>query len=150
MASLRFPFLFSQPQKPPCSTIANASSCSFSTAVVAGGSVVAAAGAIIAITQSPKNPFFENAMNFLLSNFSPSKNHSSPLWGSVSLAENSAPVTESRTGMSFPSILKESQRLLGIGVRKKAIFGLKNIDDYAFGTTLSLQFTLLFFLFINF
>ncbi|OIT05602.1 PREDICTED: fatty-acid-binding protein 1 isoform X1 [Nicotiana attenuata] len=135
MASLRFPFLFSQPQKPPCSSTPNASSRSLSTAaaLAAGSSVVAAGGAIIAITQSPKNPFFENAMNFLISNFSPNKNHSSPLWGSVSLVDNSAPVTESRTGMSFPSILKESQRLLGIGLRKKAIFGLKNIDVYAFG-----------------
>lgn len=72
-------------------------------------------------------------MNFLLSNFSPNKNHSSPLWGSVSLADNSAPVTESRAGMAFPSILKDTQRLLGIGLRKKAVFGLKNIDVYAYG-----------------
>ncbi|KAJ8527251.1 hypothetical protein K7X08_029728 [Anisodus acutangulus] len=132
MASLRFPFLFSQPQNPPSSAT---SSRSFSTvaALSSGGSVVAAAGAIIAITQSPKNPFLENAMNFLLSNFSPNKNNSSPLWGSISLADNSAPVTESRTGMSFPSILKDNQRLLGIGLRKKTVFGLKNIDVYAYG-----------------
>lgn len=144
MASLRFPFLFPQPHKTPSSATSDAPSRSFSTvavAVASGGSALAAAGAIIAITQSPKNPFLENAMNFLLSNFSPNKNHSSPLWGSVSLADNSAPVTESRTGMAFPSILKDTQRLLGIGLRKKAVFGLKNIDVYAYGTTLSLQFT---------
>lgn len=135
MASLRFPFLFSQPNKTPSSATSDAPSRSFSTvavAVAAGGSALAAAGAIIAITQSPKNPFLENAMNSLLSNFSPNK-HSSPLWGSVSLADNSAPVTESRTGMSFPSILKDTQRLLGIGLRKKTVFGLKNIDVYAYG-----------------
>ncbi|KAH0664462.1 hypothetical protein KY284_029393 [Solanum tuberosum] len=136
MASLRFPFLFSQPHKTPSSATSDAPSRSFSTVAVAlasGGSALAAAGAIIAITQSPKNPFLENAMNFLLSNFSPNKNHSSPLWGSVSLADNSAPVTESRAGMAFPSILKDTQRLLGIGLRKKAVFGLKNIDVYAYG-----------------
>ncbi|XP_060178151.1 fatty-acid-binding protein 1 isoform X1 [Lycium barbarum] len=129
MASLRFPFLFSQPQNPPSSAT---SSRSFFT-VAAGGSAVATAGAIIAITQSPKNPFLENAMNFIISNFSPNRNNSSPLWGSVSLADNSGPVTESRTGSSFPSILKDSQRLLGIGLRQKTVFGLKNIDVYAYG-----------------
>lgn len=35
--------------------------------------------------------------------------------------------------MSFPAVLKDSQRILGIGLRKKAILGLKNIDVYAFG-----------------
>lgn len=35
--------------------------------------------------------------------------------------------------MSFPAVLRDSQSLLGIGVRKKAVFGLKNIDVYAFG-----------------
>ncbi|PHT46972.1 Fatty-acid-binding protein 1 [Capsicum baccatum] len=132
MASLRFPFLFSQPQKTPSSVTSNAPSNFFSSvavAVAAGGY----AGAIIAITQSSKNPFLESAKNFLLSNFSPNKNHASPLWGCVSLAGNSAPVTEARTGMSFPSILKDTQRLLGIGLRKKAVFGLKNIDVYAYG-----------------
>lgn len=35
--------------------------------------------------------------------------------------------------MSFPAVLKDTQRLLGIGLRKKVILGLKNIDVYAFG-----------------
>ncbi|CAN4098180.1 unnamed protein product [Withania somnifera] len=133
MASLRFPFLFSQPNKPPSSATSNAPSNSFSTFAVAVASGVSAAGAIIAITQSPQNPFLESAMNFLVSNFSPNKNHSSPLWGCVSLADDSAPVTESRTGTSFPSILKDTQRLLGIGLRKKTVLGLKSIDVYAYG-----------------
>lgn len=42
-------------------------------------------------------------------------------------------MTESKTGVPFPSILKDTQRLLGIGLRKKSLIGLKNIDVYAFG-----------------
>ncbi|EOX94748.1 Chalcone-flavanone isomerase family protein isoform 2, partial [Theobroma cacao] len=52
---------------------------------------------------------------------------------SLSLADCSAPVVESKTGVSFPSVLGNSLRLLGIGLRKKSILGLKNIDVYAFG-----------------
>lgn len=55
------------------------------------------------------------------------------MWGSLTLADTPDPVKESTTGMSFPSVLQDSQRLLGIGLRKKSIFGLKNIDVYAFG-----------------
>lgn len=35
--------------------------------------------------------------------------------------------------MSFPSVLAGSRQLLGAGMRKKSILGLKNIDVYAFG-----------------
>lgn len=40
---------------------------------------------------------------------------------------------DSKTGASFPPVIKDSQTLLGIGLRRKSIFGLKNIDVYAFG-----------------
>lgn len=40
---------------------------------------------------------------------------------------------ESKTGASFPPVIEDSQTLLGIGLRRKSIFGLKNIDVYAFG-----------------
>ena len=40
---------------------------------------------------------------------------------------------ESKTGASFPPVIKDSQALLGIGLRRKSIFGIKNIDVYAFG-----------------
>lgn len=55
------------------------------------------------------------------------------MWGSLSLSGNSSPIAEPRTGVSFPSVLRDSQRLLGIGLRRKAVLGLKNIDVYAFG-----------------
>lgn len=42
-------------------------------------------------------------------------------------------MTESKTGVSFPEVVNCSQGLLGIGLRRKAVFGLKNIDVYAFG-----------------
>nr|GMD23642.1 fatty-acid-binding protein 1 [Ipomoea batatas] len=124
MASLGFPFLFSQPPSHP----STASSRSHFLAAAACSAAVAAGG-VIAISQITHN----QPLNFLLSNFSPFKNNSSPLWGSLSLSDGSAPATESRSGISFPSVLKGSQRLLGIGLRKKAILGLKNIDVYAFG-----------------
>lgn len=57
------------------------------------------------------------------------------MWGSLSLSRNASPVTEPRTGVSFPSVLRDSQLLLGIGLRRKAVLGLKNIDVYAYGTT---------------
>lgn len=132
MVSLRFPFLFSQPPKPkPPHTTA-------STFLAATAVVATAGAAAIAICQDPKDPFLKKALNSLFSNKS---NHCSlPLWGSLSLAENSSSsstVVESRTGVSFPSVLDDSKRLLGIGLRKKSVLGLKNIDVYAFGTHFS-------------
>ncbi|KAL2535399.1 Fatty-acid-binding protein 1 [Forsythia ovata] len=134
MVSFRFPFLFSQPPKPPLSVTSNASRRPFSggCSIAIAAAAVTAAGAGIAISQNPNNPFLQDALNFLVSNFS-LKNNFIPMWGSLSLSDNSAPVTESRTGMSFPAVLKDSQRLLGIGLRRKAILGLKNIDVYAYG-----------------
>ncbi|KAK6141461.1 hypothetical protein DH2020_024821 [Rehmannia glutinosa] len=132
MVSFRFPFLFSQPPTPPVSATANASSRHFSATTAAALSVAATlsvAGAGIAISQNPNNPFLQNALNFLVSR----RIGISPMWGSLSLSENSSTVTESRTGTSFPVVLRDSQRLLGVGLRRKAILGLKNIDVYAFG-----------------
>lgn len=40
---------------------------------------------------------------------------------------------EPNTGVSFPSVLDDTKSLLTVGVRKKSLFGLKNIDVYAFG-----------------
>ncbi|PIN18250.1 Chalcone isomerase [Handroanthus impetiginosus] len=131
MVSFRFPFSFSQPPKPPVSAAANASSRPSSVAATALSFAVGAvsAGAAIAITQNSGNPFLQSGLNFWVSKTS----RFSPMWGSLSLSDNSSPVTESRTGMSFPVVLRDSQRLLGVGLRKKAILGLKNIDVYAFG-----------------
>ncbi|KAI4349508.1 hypothetical protein L6164_010090 [Bauhinia variegata] len=134
MVSLRFPFLFSQPGRPRSHPPATSRPFSPTAAAFAVGAL-AAAGATAAFaatsvshnTSSSQNEFLQNALNFF------SWNHSSPLWGSLSLADNSHPVVESKTGASFPSILGDSLKLCGIGLRKKSILGLKNIDVYAFG-----------------
>lgn len=56
------------------------------------------------------------------------------MWASLSLADGAAGTSvEPKTGVSFPSVLDGTRRLLGVGVRKKNVFGLKNIDVYAFG-----------------
>ncbi|KAK9281327.1 hypothetical protein L1049_004226 [Liquidambar formosana] len=129
MVSLRFPFLFSQPSKlsntsshvPSRSFSATAMAC---TVAAAAGAGVAAGFVISQNSKNQKNPFFQNALNFIFSNFSPSNNFS-PIWGSLSLADNSSPVVESKTGASFPSILNDSRRLLGIGLRKKERIGIE-------------------------
>ncbi|XP_051118455.1 fatty-acid-binding protein 1 isoform X3 [Andrographis paniculata] len=122
MVSFRFPFSFSQPSQPP-----NVTPRRFpATAVAASVAVAATAGAGVAISLNSDFQFLPTALNLLTS----SRNG----FCSLSLADNSSsPVTESRTGMSFPAVIKDSQRLLGVGVRRKAILGLKNIDVYAFG-----------------
>ncbi|KAJ9696190.1 hypothetical protein PVL29_008438 [Vitis rotundifolia] len=125
MVSLRFPFSFSQPPNPR-----HRSSISFSAAATAF-SVAAASGAAVAVavsvSQNPINPFLQNAFNFF------SNHHSSPFWASLSIADNPSSVSESKTGVLFPSILNDSRQLLGTGLRKKSVLGLKNIDVYAFG-----------------
>ncbi|PSR86069.1 Fatty-acid-binding protein [Actinidia chinensis var. chinensis] len=124
MVSLRFPFLFSQPQKPP---VTGRSRRSFST--IACSVAAAAAGATVVASQDRSNPFLRDALNFFRSNF----NRSSPVWGSLSLAADPSPVNDPKTGVAFPSVLGDSRRLLGIGLRRKCVMGLKNIDVYAFG-----------------
>lgn len=124
MVSLRFPFSFSQPSNHPQPVTHRAS-----RPVAIAVASVAAAVAGVATYQNRKHPFVENALNSLLSNHS-----SSHLWGSLSLADNSSDkVVDSKTGVSFPSVLGDSRKLLGIGLRKKSVLGLKNIDVYAFG-----------------
>ncbi|KAK0581082.1 hypothetical protein LWI29_009854 [Acer saccharum] len=124
MVSLRFPFLFSQPSNHSNPTTHGpfrpvAIAVAVATATVAG----------VSTYQNRKHPFVENALNFLFSNHS-----STHLWGSLSLADNSSDtVVESKTGVSFPSVLGDSRKLLGIGLRRKSVLGLKNVDVYAFG-----------------
>ncbi|KAL5561681.1 hypothetical protein UlMin_031428 [Ulmus minor] len=128
MVSLRFPFSFSQLPKPPHTP--SSSTSRPINATLAAGAVSVAAAAVAGVAISSKdatNPFLQNALNFFF------KNHSLRLWGSLSLSDSSNSVVDSKTGVSFPSILADSRRLLGIGVRKKSILGLKNIDVYAYG-----------------
>ncbi|KAJ1433079.1 Chalcone isomerase [Sesbania bispinosa] len=120
MVSLRFPFLFSQPQPPQSPRQFPA----FAAAAAAAGATVA----FVAVSSDRDRPFLRNALSSFFST-----NHSLPLWGSLSLADNGVPVVESKTGASFPSVLDSSQKLCGIGLRRKSILGLKNIDVYAFG-----------------
>ncbi|XP_011026161.1 PREDICTED: fatty-acid-binding protein 1 [Populus euphratica] len=135
MVSLRFPFLFSQPKKHPNGISRTITSRSFSattTTVACALAAGATAFAGIAATRNSKNPkqdnpFIQNALNLLFSN------HLLAPWASLSLADPSPSVVETKTGAVFPSVIFESRRLLGIGLRKKIILGLKHIDVYAFG-----------------
>ncbi|KAL5796702.1 hypothetical protein ACOSQ2_001522 [Xanthoceras sorbifolium] len=129
MVSLRFPFLFSQPSNHPQPNTATTHGASRPVAIAVAAATSAVAG--VATYQNRKHPFVQNALNFLFSN---SNHTSSHFWGSLSLADNSSDtVLESKTGVSFPSVLGDSRKLLGIGLRKKSVLGLKNIDVYAFG-----------------
>ncbi|KAL6564359.1 hypothetical protein OROMI_015809 [Orobanche minor] len=129
MISFSFPFSFSPPSVPPVSAAANASSRRISAYSLSVTAVFSVAGAGLAIAKYPNNPLFQNALNFFMSK----RIAVSPIWGSLSLSHNLMSVTESRTGMSFPVVLRDCQRLLGVGLRRKSVLGLKNIDVYAFG-----------------
>lgn len=131
MVSLRFPFLFSRTNRPhftnPTHGTSRSRSISVTVAVAAASATAVVAG--VAAYQNHKHPFVENALDFFFSK--PSSSH---LWASLSFADSSsATVVDSKTGVSFPSELGGSQKLLGIGLRKKSVLGLKNIDVYAFG-----------------
>lgn len=132
--SFRFPSSFSQPAKPthvPASaTTSRPINVAFAIAAAAGAAAVAAG--VAASSRDPANPLLLDALNFF------SENRSLPLWASLSLTDSSNSVVDSRTGVSFPSLLRDSQRLLGIGIRRKSVLGLKNIDVYAFGIAFSL------------
>ncbi|ESQ43755.1 hypothetical protein EUTSA_v10006140mg [Eutrema salsugineum] len=126
MVSFRFPFSFSQPSlpKPPRAT----SSYRFPVSVIAATVTVgaAAAGAAIAASRDHRHPILEWVISSQRSSLLP--------WGSITLAESSSEsVVEPKTGFSFPATIGDSRRLLGVGLRKKSLLGLKNIDIYAFG-----------------
>ncbi|CAL0310347.1 unnamed protein product [Lupinus luteus] len=114
MGSLRFSFSFwNNNPKPPTPH----SSRPFSPFAVALGITAGAATAFTLLISSKHDPL-----------------KPVPLWGSITMADNALPVTQSKNGSSFPSsILTDSLNLLGIGFRRKSIFGLKSIDVYAFG-----------------
>ncbi|PNX78174.1 chalcone-flavonone isomerase-like protein [Trifolium pratense] len=121
MVSLRFPFIFSNPKPPQ-----NPRRFSKFTAAAA---FAGATAAFVAVSSNDRHRLFlQNALNSLISS-----DNTSPLWGCLSLADSGVPIVDSRTGSSFPSVLEASQKLCGIGLRKKCILGLKNIDVYAFG-----------------
>ncbi|GAB2281066.1 hypothetical protein Dimus_015676 [Dionaea muscipula] len=134
MVSLRFPFSLSPSPHPTSATSSRRNfrpaAAAFSVAAAAAGT--AAAG--IALYQGAKIqvlPFLVNTLNPIFSNILIP--NSSSLWASVSFSDNPPPIVDSRTGSSFPSVINSSQRLLGVGLRRKSVLGLKNIDVYAFG-----------------
>ena len=129
MVSLRFPFSFSQPPNPRHRSSNSFSSAAATFAVAAAAASGATVAAGIAISRDPGKSFLQNAFNFFSNHQS-----SSPFWASLSIADNPSSVAEPKTGVLFPSSLNDSQKLLGTGLRKKSVLGLKNIDVYAFGT----------------
>ncbi|KAL5980899.1 hypothetical protein ACLOJK_028819 [Asimina triloba] len=142
MVSLRFPFSFSQPtppsnHHPPKLHAPLPTSAALAAAAAVGFGVgFASSHKLNADTTGPP---LRNPWHFF---FSSAQNSSFPFWGSLSLARNlGEPAIEPKTGVSFPASLNDSQQLLGVGVRKKSVLGLKNIDVYAFGEMIS-PFTL--------
>ncbi|KAL3697130.1 hypothetical protein R1sor_011206 [Riccia sorocarpa] len=57
---------------------------------------------------------------------------SNSLIASLSLG-NLEDLVEPKTGVVFPTASPDGQRLTGVGLRKKSIFGLKNITVYTYG-----------------
>ncbi|MQL83311.1 hypothetical protein Taro_015789 [Colocasia esculenta] len=128
MVSLRFPFSsFPQPPRRPGKL--NSSGTTFRAAVAAAAAATTAGvGVGLAITLKMANPS---------GNFLPKwSGGASPIWASLSLSDAGAAAgtsVESKTGAEFPNVLGGTRRLLGVGLRKKNLFGLKSIDVYAFG-----------------
>ncbi|KAK9945296.1 hypothetical protein M0R45_010818 [Rubus argutus] len=130
MVSFRFPFSVSQPPPATCSSATSRPFSAVTAAVTVAAGAAAFAGVAAVSQTNPANqthPFLQNALNLLFAN------RSLPLWGSLSLNDAPASVVDSKTGVAFPSVLAESRRLLGIGLRRKRVLGLKNIDVYAYG-----------------
>ncbi|KAG1368764.1 putative Fatty-acid-binding protein 1 [Cocos nucifera] len=118
MVSLRFPFSFSQPPRPPHRSSASPH---YPTAAAAA----AAAGIGLAVYLKSANQVEPSPQRL-----------SSPMWAALSLSD--APTAtgtsvEPKTGVAFPTALDGGRRLLGIGLRKSSVLGMKDINVYAFG-----------------
>lgn len=119
MVSLRFPFSFSQPPRPPHRP--NASS-RYPPAIAAAAAV--GAGIALAVYLKSANRVEPSPQRL-----------SSPMWASFSLSD--APTAtgtsvEPKTGVAFPTALDGGRRLLGVGLRKSSVL-VKEINVYAFG-----------------
>ncbi|CAM0906377.1 unnamed protein product [Alopecurus aequalis] len=116
MVSLRFPTAtFAHlPPPPPPHRVAIA-------AAIAAAAAAAAAASFTLTAKSAGRPL-------------PHPAHSAPLWASLSLDDGATSGNvEPRTGATFPAEAAGGRRLLGVGLRKTTILGLKSIDVYAFG-----------------
>ncbi|XP_072958087.1 fatty-acid-binding protein 1 [Typha angustifolia] len=120
MVSLRFPFSFPRPPRPPRFPDASRF---FPVAVATG------VGMALAISLASANE--ESDPSLLKGRIGSSP----PIWASLSLADGAASgtSTEPKTGVAFPEEVEGGRRLLGVGLRRTNVFGLKSIDVYAFG-----------------
>ncbi|OEL35740.1 Fatty-acid-binding protein 1 [Dichanthelium oligosanthes] len=117
MVSLRFPTA-AVPRLPPTPAPNGAAI----AATLAAAAAVAAAAASLTLTAKSAGRTV------------PHPGPSAPLWASLSLADGAAPGSvEPRTGAAFPTESPAGRRLLGVGLRKTSVLGLKSIDVYAFG-----------------
>ncbi|KAL9263725.1 Fatty-acid-binding protein 1-like protein [Drosera capensis] len=111
-----FPLRFPSPPPPPPGLLAAAA------AIAAGGI------ALHHHSKSHNHPSLSHTLNSLLF-AAPSS-----LMASLSLSDSPPGFVDSRTGSEFPGVIDGGKRrLMGVGVRRKKVFGLKNIDVYAFG-----------------
>ncbi|KAM0943653.1 putative chalcone isomerase [Dioscorea sansibarensis] len=128
MVSLRFPFSFSgspnpipNPNPSPRSSRPFPPAIAFAAAAAFGVGMSLAVGHKVATNQtdrSAEKPWGSEA----------------PLWASLSLTGAPAETAvEPRSGVAFPAVLDGSRQLLGVGLRRKNVLGLKSIDIYAFG-----------------
>lgn len=135
MVSLRFPFSFSGSPNPlPNPNRSPRSSRRFSPAIAFAAAAAFGVGMSFAVGRKLSTNQTDGSAE------KPSRSEA-PVWASLSLTGAPAETAvEPRTGVAFPAVLDGSRRLLGVGLRRKNILGLKNIDVYAFGIAFSTLF----------
>nr|XP_010923399.1 fatty-acid-binding protein 1 [Elaeis guineensis] len=121
MVSLRFPFSFSQPPRPPHRPRASSH---YHPAIAAAAAAVSA-GIGLAVSLKSANQVEPSPQRL-----------SSPMWAALSLSDaptSTGTAVEPKTRATFPTALDGGRRLLGIGLRKNCVLGMKDINVYAFG-----------------
>ncbi|PKA57396.1 Fatty-acid-binding protein 1 [Apostasia shenzhenica] len=126
MVSLRFPLAIPHRPSPRRPNLPNSTSfrlppwfVAAAAATVAGAT--AGIGVAVAVASDPSKTVEHFSLRSLLG------------FCSLSLADSStASAVEPKTGAVFPTVVNGDRRLLGIGLRRKNVFGLKNIDVYAY------------------
>ncbi|CAA6662883.1 unnamed protein product [Spirodela intermedia] len=125
MVSLRL--ILSSFPRPPWQRV-NAGSSSTNLRAAMAAVAAATVGIGVGLSLSAK---MENSGGHFMFN---SLGNPSPVWASLSLTTAAeGTLVEPKTGAEFPAVLDGTRRLLGVGLRRKSLFGLKNIDVYAFG-----------------
>ncbi|CAN6205807.1 unnamed protein product [Urochloa humidicola] len=117
MVSLRFPTA-AVPRLPP---VPGPNGAAIAATLAAAAAAAVAAASLTFTAKSAGRPV-------------PHPAPSAPLWASLSLANGAASGSvEPRTGVAFPTETSAGRHLLGVGLRKTSVLGLKSIDVYAFG-----------------